>query len=252
MGNFIKTLSNIDDIIISTKFTPQIAGKSDNPIEKMLDKSKKCLHTDKIDIYWIHNPLDFRKWINYIIPIAKDKQVKNIGLSNFNMEQIKEAEEILAKEGLKISAIQNHFSLLNRFSENSGILKYSKDKGITFFSYMVLEQGALTGKYNVSNPFKKDTARDKAYNSHLKELEALIEGLKTIGKKYNASPAQVSIAWAISKGTLPIIGVTKVHQVEEAKEALNIILKEDEIKYLEKLADDTNIQTVRDWEENMK
>ncbi|WP_304332218.1 aldo/keto reductase [Brachyspira innocens] len=252
LGNFIKTLSNIDDIIISTKFTPQIAGKSDNPIEKMLDKSKKRLHTDKIDIYWIHNPLDFRKWINYIIPIAKDKQVKNIGLSNFNMEQIKEAEEILAKEGLKISAIQNHFSLLNRFSENSGILKYSKDKGITFFSYMVLEQGALTGKYNVSNPFKKDTARDKAYNSHLKELEALIEGLKTIGKKYNASPAQVSIAWAISKGTLPIIGVTKVHQVEEAKEALNIILKEDEIKYLEKLADDTNIQTVRDWEENMK
>lgn len=63
----------------------------------MLDESKKRLNTDKIDIYWIHNPSDFEKWINYIIPIAKDKQIKSIGLSNFNIEQIKEAEDILEK-----------------------------------------------------------------------------------------------------------------------------------------------------------
>ena len=54
------------------------------------------------------------------------------------MVEMKEAADILAEEGLKISAIQNHYSLLNRSSETSGILDYCRENDITFFSYMVL------------------------------------------------------------------------------------------------------------------
>ena len=65
------------------------------------------------------------------------------------------------------------------------------------------------------------------------------------------TPTQVATAWAIAKGTLPIIGVTKVHQVEEAAKATQIALTDDEIRRLEKLGDETGISTLREWEKEM-
>ncbi len=53
---------------------------------------------------------------------------------------------------------------------------------------MVLEQGALTGRYNETHPFPAGTGRGDAYNPHLKELSALIEELSVIGTRFNASP----------------------------------------------------------------
>lgn len=63
--------------------------------------------------------------------------------------------------------------------------------------------------------------------------------------------AQVATAWAIAKGTLPIIGVTKVRQVEEAAKAAQIELTADEISRLERLGDETGVHTLREWEKEM-
>ena len=152
LGNFVKDVRR-DSVILSTKFTPQIAGSSPDAMQEMIDGSKERLHTDVIDVYWIHNPMDVEKWTPDLIPLAKSGQIKTIGVSNHNLAEIKRANEILAAEGLKISAVQNHYSLLHRSSERAGILDYCKENGITFYSYMVLEQGALTGRYKETNPF---------------------------------------------------------------------------------------------------
>ncbi len=189
--------------------------------------------------------------LNTGISLAKSGQIKTIGVSNHNLMEIKRANEILAAEGLKISAVQNHYSLLHRSSERAGILDYCKENGITFYSYMVLEQGALTGRYSEENPFPEGTGRAEAYNPHLKELTALIDELKIIGTRFDASPAQVATAWAIAKGTLPIIGVTKVRQVEEAAKAAQIVMTADEISRLERLGDETGVHTLREWEKEM-
>lgn len=251
LGNFMKNV-NREDVIISTKFTPQIAGNSPTAMQEMLDGSKERLHTDMIDVYWIHNPMDVERWTPELIPIAKSGQIKRIGVSNHNLSEIKRANEILAKEGLKISAVQNHYSLLHRSSEKAGILDYCKQNEIDFYAYMVLEQGALTGRYTEANPFPEGTGRGDSYNPHLKELTALIDELKNVGKRANASSAQVATAWAIAKGTLPIIGVTKVSQVEEAAIAAQIILTEEEIARLEQLGDKTKVNTLREWEKEME
>lgn len=250
LGSFVKDVRR-EDIIISTKFTPQIAGDSPDAMQEMLDGSKERLHTDVIDLYWIHNPMDVEKWTPKLIPLAKSGQIKAIGVSNHNLLEIKRANEFLAAEGLKISAVQNHFSLLHRSSEKAGILDYCKENDITFYAYMVLEQGALTGRYTETDPFPAETGRGDAYNPHLKELTALINELKHIGTHVNASPAQIAAAWAIAKGTLPIIGVTKVKQVEEAAEAARIILTDEEIIRLEQLGDKAGVQTLREWEKEM-
>lgn len=250
LGNFVKDVRR-NSVILSTKFTPQIAGSSPDAMQEMIDGSKERLHTDVIDVYWIHNPMDIEKWTPDLIPLAKSGQIKTIGVSNHNLMEIKRANEILAAEGLKISAVQNHYSLLHRSSERAGILDYCKENGITFYSYMVLEQGALTGRYSEENPFPEGSGRAEVYNPHLKELTALIDELKIIGTRFDASPAQVATAWAIAKGTLPIIGVTKVRQVEEAAKAAQIELTADEISRLERLGDETGVHTLREWEKEM-
>lgn len=191
--------------------------------------------------------MDVERWTPKLIPLAKSGQIKKIGVSNHNLSEIKRVNEILAAEGLKISAVQNHFSLLHRSSERAGILDYCKENGIAFFAYMVLEQGALTGRYNETHPFPAGTGRGDAYNPHLKELSALIEELSVIGTRFNASPAQVATAWAISKGAR----VTKVKQVEEAAQAAQITLTAEEIRRLEKLGDETGVHTLREWEKEM-
>ncbi len=250
LGNFVKDVRR-NSVILSTKFTPQIAGSSPDAMQEMIDGSKERLHTDVIDVYWIHNPMDIEKWTPDLIPLAKSGQIKTIGVYNHNLMEIKRANEILVAEGLKISAVQNHYSLLHRSSERAGILDYCKENGITFYSYMVLEQGALTGRYSEENPFPEGSGRAEAYNPHLKELTALIDELKIIGTRFDASPAQVATAWAIAKGTLPIIGVTKVRQVEEAAKAAQIVLTADEISRLERLGDETGVHTLREWEKEM-
>lgn len=250
LGSFIGDICR-EDIIISTKFTPQIASSSPDAMQEMLNGSKERLNAEVMDIYWIHNPMDVERWTPDLISLAKSGQIKTIGVSNHNLAEIKRANEILGAEGIRVSAVQNHFSLLHRSSEKAGILDYCRENDITFYAYMVLEQGALTGRYDTEHPFPNGTGRGDSYNPHLKKLTALIEELKVIGTRFDASPAQVAAAWAIAKGTLPIIGVTKVHQVEEAFQAAQIELDAEEISRLEKLGDETGVQTLREWEKEM-
>lgn len=98
-------------------------------------------------------------------------------------------------------------------------MDYCKENGIVFYAYMVLEQGALSGNYDTAHPFPADSDRGKTYNPMLGSIEKLTEVLKKIGKAHEISPAQTAIAWAITKNTLPIVGVTKVHHVEDAAKA---------------------------------
>ncbi|HBF75747.1 MAG TPA: aldo/keto reductase, partial [Lactobacillus sp.] len=140
LGNSLKAY-NRDDYFLSTKFTPRFAGSGENPVADMLAESLKRLHTDYVDLYWIHNAEGVEKWTPMIIPLVKQGLIKHVGVSNHNLKQIKRAREILNAGGVELEAVQNHYSLLHRQSEDDGILDYCHQNGITFFSYMVLEQG---------------------------------------------------------------------------------------------------------------
>lgn len=252
LGEFLRTVPR-DSYLISDKFTPQCADpNAENAVAALYETSAKLLGTDEMDIYWIHNPMGAPEWTRKLIPLAKTGKIGRIGLSNHNLAEIQEAAAILEAEGLKISAIQNHYSLLNRSSETSGILDYCKKNGITFFSYMVLEQGALSGKYDTKHPFPADSDRGVVYNPMLPQLEKLNAGLKEIADKRGVTIAQLPVAWAIAKGTLPIIGVTKVYQVEDAVKAAALELTTEEIETMERLAGETPLNVIRYWEKEMK
>ena len=89
------------------------------------------------------------------------------------------------------------------------------------------------------------------YNPVLPEIEALIDTMKNIGVKYNASVSQIAMAWAIAKGTTPIIGVTKPAHVEDAAKVAGIILAAEEMEELERMASKTGVDTRGAWEHPM-
>lgn len=251
LGTFLRSVPR-ESYYISAKFTPQCADpKAENAVIQMFQTSAELLGTDSMDFYWIHNPVGAPKWVTELIPLAKSGKIKNIGLSNHNLAEIKEAAAILAAEGLKISAIQNHYSLLNRSSENSGILDYCRENDILFFSYMVLEQGALSGSYDTQHPFPAGSDRGNVYNPMLPQIEKLNAGLKEMADRHGVGIAQLPVAWAIAKGTLPIIGVTKVRHVEDAVKAAALKLTEDEIREMESLASKFDLNVIRYWEKEM-
>lgn len=86
----------------------------------------------------------------------------------------------------------------------------------------------------------------------LSKLEKLNACLKEIADDHGVAAAQIPVAWAIAKGTLPIIGVTKVYQVEDAAKAMALTLSEKEITRMEHLADEMKLDVIRYWEKEMK
>ena len=241
-----------EDIIISTKFTPQIADEqSAEPVTAMLNASLERLGVQDIDIYWIHNPADVERWTPGLIPLLQSGKVKQVGVSNHSLKQISRVNEILKPAGFSVSAVQNHYSMLYRSSEEAGILDYCHQNNMTFFAYMVLEQGALSGRYDSQHPMPAGSDRAETYNNVLPQLEKLTAAMKEMGDQKNASVAQIAIAWAIAKGTLPIIGVTKVDHVTDASRAAEIQLSADEMVTLEELAKATGVDTRGAWEKPM-
>lgn len=247
LSAFTKTCKR-EDVLISTKFTPQIAADSENPVADMLAGSLERFGTDYIDVYWIHNPADVERWTPYLAPLVKSGKVRRIGVSNHNLAQIRRAEEILSKEGVHVSAVQNHYSLLYRSSEKAGILDYCKENDIDFWAYMVLEQGALSGKYDTAHPLPEGSQRGDTYNPLLPQIEKLVAAMRTVGDRYGITPAQVALAWAIAKGTTPIIGVTKTSQVQDAIQTVGITLIGEDVKIIEEAAESTGVDTRGSWE----
>lgn len=252
LAEFLKGLPR-EEYLVSDKFTPQCANGRPTAMADMIGMQLGLMELDRFDIYWIHNVWNAPHWTEELAKYFEGREnAPLLGVSNHNLAEIKEADGILRSHGLKLSAVQNHYSLLNRSSEDSGILDYCRENGITFFSYMVLEQGALSGKYDTKHPMPAGSDRAAIYNPMLPQIEKLNAELKTLADKYGVDTAQIPVAWAIAKGTLPIIGVTKVKHVEDAAKAAAVTLSADEIARLEKVADTLGLNMIRFWEKEMK
>ena len=113
---------------------------------------------------------------------------------------------------------------------------------------MVLEQGALSGKYNVANPLPEGSMRAATYNKALPQLAKLTDAMAEMGKAQGVSAAQIALAWAIHKGALPLVGATKVHHVTDAAKATQVVLTDEQVAQLEQLAKDTGVDTRGGWE----
>ena len=252
LAGFLKDLPR-ESYLVSDKLTPQcLDATSSNPVAAMHNMQLDLMGLDHFDIYWVHNTAQAPNWTRALAEFFQGrKDVPMIGVSNHNLAEIKEADAILREHGPRLGAVQNHLSLINRSSEDSGILDWCRKNDVVFFSYMVLEQGALSGKYDTAHPMPKGSARAQTYNPVLDKLEVLNAKLAEVAKAHGVGVAQVPVAWAIAKGTLPIVGVTKKRHVTDAAAAAAVSLTNAEVAELEELADSLGINAIRFWEKVM-
>ncbi len=252
LAKFLKDLPR-SSYLVSDKLTPQcLDATAPDPVAAMHNMQLDLMGLDHFDIYWIHNTAQAPNWTRALAKFFEgSKNVPVIGVSNHNLAEIKEADAILREHGLHLGAVQNHLSLINRSSEDSGILDWCHKNDVVFFSYMVLEQGALSGKYDTAHPMPEGSARAQTYNPVLSKLEVLNAKLAEVAKAHGVGVAQVPVAWAIAKGTLPIVGVTKEQHVADAVAAAAVTLTNDEVAELEELADSLGINAIRFWEKAM-
>ena len=243
LGSFIK---DHDDIFLSTKFAPSKKYKK-GALTKSFEESMKRLGRESVDLFWIHIPNSLKENLSEAIPLIKEGKIKSIGVSNASLDDIKTAEEILGKEDLKLGAIQNHFSLLR--NDQQPIIDYCNANGIKYYAYMVLEQGALSGKYSAENHFPFFSSRNFAFpKSKFRKIETLLSVMKDIADKYNIDSSQIPILWAISKGTVPIIGITKPSHAEKLASSMEITLTKEELDLIEEEATKTGIRQQGTWE----
>ena len=252
LAGFLKNLPR-ESYLVSDKLTPQcLDATSSDPVAAMHNMQLDLMGLDHFDIYWVHNTAQAPNWTRALAEFFQGrKDVPMIGVSNHNLAEIKEADAILREHGLRLGAVQNHLSLINRSSEDSGILDWCRKNDVVFFSYMVLEQGALSGKYDMAHPMPEGSARAQTYNPVLDKLEVLNTKLAEVAEAHGVGVAQVPVAWAIAKGTLPIVGVTKESHVADAAAAAAVELTDAEVAELEELADTLGINAIRFWEKVM-
>lgn len=243
LGKFI---NGRDGIFISTKFFPDKKFR-EGALEKSFHESMTRLNLKSADLFWIHKPNNLTKNLQEAVPLLRDGRIRSIGISNVSLKDIKTAEDILSREGLSLGAVQNHFSLLR--NDQQPLIDYCNSKGITYYAYMVLEQGALAGRYNVTRPFPLLSMRRLAFpKSKFRKIESLLKLMEQTALKYNIDKSQIPILWVIAKGAVPIIGITKPVYAERLAEALQVDLTPEEIEQLTSEAAATGIRQQGSWE----
>ncbi|WP_228519009.1 aldo/keto reductase [Flavobacterium sp. LC2016-12] len=226
-----------NEVKIATKFGFAIDGtigldSRPERIRKVVEESLTRLSTDHIDLYYQHR-VDPNVPIEEVAGTIKDLiqqgKVLHFGLSEASAKTIQRAHAVQ-----KVSAVQSEYSLWTRNVELNGVLKTCEDLGIGFVPWSPLGAGFLTGKYDTTTKFDKESDFRAGFPRFSKEFLSLnmpmIEWLKEYAKKKNATPAQIALAWLLAKSPniVPIPGTrTEEHLLENLGASKIHLTKED-------------------------
>ncbi|MBP3249837.1 MAG: aldo/keto reductase [Ruminococcus sp.] len=228
-----------DNIIISAKYTPFTHYKK-NCVRKSLEKDLADFRRSYVDIYWLHLPTDIEQHLAEIIGLYNEGKIRNIGVSNFTLEECRLAKRILDKAGIPLYGVQDHYSLISREWEKNGLLDWCRENGIAFWAWAVLEEGMLTDprvktKFSLMKCFM---------NRQKRKMYELYRVMIAVAKRHDITVPQVAEAYCVNKGVVPICGCRKPKQVRELAEAVNVKLTSGEVRKLEEAAEQSGAKVL--------
>ncbi|WP_283593297.1 aldo/keto reductase [Limosilactobacillus galli] len=235
-----------DKIILATKGAQDFSsGKQviDNRPEFLTDqvnKSLKRLGTDYIDIFYIHFPDHDTPKVEAVGALQKLKEagkIRAIGISNFSLDQIKEANV----DGY-VDVVEDEFSLLHQDHLTEGMLDYLHDHQISFVPYFPLASGLLTGKYDHKIDFPADDIRSQIADftePRFSKVLKAVDVVRPIAKTHQATVAQVVLAWYMQNPLISVVipGAKRAEQVKANAHALDITLTDAEYRTIEQAFD---------------
>ncbi|MHC1739778.1 MAG: aldo/keto reductase [Anaerolineaceae bacterium] len=242
-----------NQVVIATKFGFELGpnGKqmvnnlNSHPehIKKVAEESLKRLRTDVIDLYYQHR-VDPGVPIEEVAGAVKDLiqqgKVKHFGMSEAGVKTIRRAHAVQ-----KVTAVQSEFSLWWRRPEEE-LLPTLEELGIGFVPFSPLGKGFLTGKINDKTKFGNTDFRNsipRFSEENRKANFVLVDWLNHFALQKQATPAQIALAWLLAQKPwiVPIPGTTKLSRFEENIGALDIKLSYDELKEINKAAEEIKI-----------
>ncbi len=244
LGRSLNDFANREDIVIATKIseqmrdTPNGKGLSRKAIMYEVNQCLKRLNTNYIDLLYIH------RW-DYNTPIeetmcalndlVKSGKVLHLGASSMYAWQFQKAQNIAKENGwAQFAVMQGHYNLLYREEERE-MNPYCFDSGVALVPYSPLASGRLTRDWaSDSKRSLTDQVAQRKYDSTEDTDIAIVNRVKEIADKYQATRAQVALAWLWAKGvTAPVVGVTKEKYLDDFVAALEVKLSKEDIDYLE-------------------
>ncbi|NJC66579.1 aldo/keto reductase [Planosporangium flavigriseum] len=207
-------------------------------IMREAEASRERLGVEAIDLYQIHWPVpdeDIEEGWSALVELKEQGLVRHIGVSNFNVEQLRRIQSIAPVETL-----QPPYSLIDRATEDE-ILPYAEREGIGVIVYSPMASGLLTGKMTreriegmPDNDWRK---RDPRFQEpQLTANLALVERLRAIADRHGTTPGAVAIAWTLRNPAVDgaIVGFRRPDQVDPMLAAANLQLSDEEVAEIER------------------
>ena len=232
------------EILVATKWWPMLRFASN--LTKSIDERIKALDPYPIDLYQVHQPYGFsneKSEMAAMSVLVDRKLIKNVGVSNFSAEKMKNASEALEKKGIPLVSNQVLYNLLNRRIETNGVLETAKKTGISIIAYSPLAQGLVTGKFHDNPELIKYSGVRKYSNgfkpSGLEKSLPVVKLVKELAAKYNVTPSQIALNWLVNyhgDTVVAIPGATKEIHVTENTGTMKFRLSDDDMEKLDRVS----------------
>lgn len=243
VGRALRDFAKREDVVVATKFLPRTedeiaAGVSGQQhIERMLNKSLENLGLDYVDLY-IYHMWDYQTPLYEIMDglnrMVKAGKVRRIGISNCFAWQLAKANALAEKEGFaKFVSIQGHYNLIFREEERE-MAKLCAEDDIAITPYSALAGGRLSKRPGeTSKRLEEDSYAKLKYDATAEQDGEIIRRVAELADRRGVTMTEISLAWLLTKVTAPVVGATKLHHIEGAAKAVDLVLTAEELAYLE-------------------
>ena len=238
VGEVIKESGKRSDIILATKGAHKFVGEdvvldnSPSYLKKSVEESLQRLQTDYIDLFYIHfpdNDTPKDEAVGALQQLKEEGKIRAIGVSNFSIEQLKEAN----KDGY-VDVYQGEYNLLQRSAEKD-ILPYSVENNISFVPYFPLAAGLLAGKYDNDTVFNDLRAnmphlQGEAFAQNLEKVEQI----RRIADAKQVDVAHIVLAWYLTREAIDVVipGAKRAAQVVNNLKTLDVHLTNEDIQLI--------------------
>ena len=243
VGRALREFTRRDDVVIATKvYFPMGPGPNDRGLSRKhimlaIEASLRRLATDYVDLYQIHRfdpETPIEETLEALHDVVKSGKALHIGASSMYVWQFAKMLHVTESRGwTRFVSMQNHYNLIYREEERE-MIPLCLDQGIAVIPWSPLARGFLAGNRKLAT--ERARTDDLAQQFYVAPSDSTIaDRVAELAKRRSVTPAQIALAWILHKPgvTAPIVGASKMEQLDQAVAALEISLDASEMQFLE-------------------
>jgi aryl-alcohol dehydrogenase-like predicted oxidoreductase len=228
-----------EDVVVATKFGSKVdeqrRGARPEYVRQAVEDSLRRLGTDRIDLYQLHWPdpeVPIGETLGALDELVKAGKVREVGCSNFSVDQLREAEAATREGAARFEIVQNEYSLLHREPEQD-VLPECERLGVAFVPYFPLANGLLTGKYRRGEDAPSGSRLDSSRGERLltEENLAVVERLIEFSESRGRTVLELAFSWLLRRPAVAsvIAGATSAEQARGNAAAAGWDLTDEEL-----------------------